>query len=458
MSFIDSDENIDSIITKMAAKSRKIKMQEEFDDNSDILEEQIKQKPKSKSKSQNKKQDSNTIDIDNTDFSKVDQDTKDACNDLVSGLPDYYKIMGCNLNDSNDEIKRKCKLKLAKHHPDKFTAILEKLPPKERVKEKKLYEMQYKLIRDAYKCLNDPSSRKFYDLQKKTIDSKNFKKQKDSFEEFKKLQESEISEASKSLAELKYKDNFIELDKKNKFDRDFYDTAQKLDKESSTKKISDLMTEREQQDVEYLPKNKFENRTFTPQTFNKFWEQQKRKEEKKKKNDKDDKSVIKWEGIMASNDSGLFGSAEFIGTDANYEDLYDNNDFNNSSFASKLISCSEDDSDSSSIDDDINVDYYELHNKDKNTDIYDKKLEDLIKQRNNDDEIYENQDFSSKMRKSVMDNPMNISSQFGKIIGGESIGGISYNGPSTLTKNKKKLDKDLLEAYKTLVYDKKSDN
>jgi len=217
------------------------------------------------------------------------------------------------------------------------------------------------------------------------------------------------------------------MDKKHGFDRSKLD-APKLDKTEASKKISDLMLEREQQELEYLPKNRFENKSFSHAEFNKLWEKQKRKDEKKKKQTKEDRSMIKWDGISAANDAGMNGTVDFVGIDADYEDLYSKDDFNHSNFASKLDSGSESnpESDLELSEEESNNDYYEGHNKNKDDTM--KRLKDLEDMRKKEDEEYDGLEFSSQKRKSVMDNPMNISSQFGKVIGDSKSAGITYSG------------------------------
>lgn len=414
-------QDIDAIISEMASKSKKKSTEPD--------------KPKKKLEPEK----------------ELDEPTKSAYNDLASGLPDYYKIMGCSPNDSNEEIKKKCKTKLAQFHPDKTNILLEKLPFKDRAAQKKLYDAQYKLIRDAYKILNDPESRKFYDLQKKTSDSKNFAKQKTSFEDFIKQQESEVNDQSKTNAALKYKESMADLDKKHKYDRELA-TAPKLDKESINKRILDLKMIREQQDLEYIPNNKFEDIPFTNKEFNKQWDKQQRKKSNKHKNT-DDRSLMKWDGISAANDMGLHGSNDYVSLESNYEDVYNNDDLNTSTYASILDSDDSDDSENEgedpnddSDDEPDDNDYYEGHNSNKQ--LTANRYDQLLKQRNEEDQQYETEEFSSKMRQTVMDNPMNISSQFGKVIGDTKVASISYD-----KNNGKKVDKNLVEAYKTLTFD-----
>ena len=159
------------------------------------------------------------ITLDEVNFDKLDEKTAQAHKDLFSGSLDVYKIMGLSPDSSQDLVRKKCNEKIAKYHPDKIEPALRKVPPEQRSKEKKKMDMQYKLVRDAYSILINPDKRKFYDLQKKTIDSKNFAKQKASFEEFIKLQDSEISEQSRKNAENTFKLEYAGMDEKHKLKR-----------------------------------------------------------------------------------------------------------------------------------------------------------------------------------------------------------------------------------------------
>ena len=205
-----SDDKLDELLNKMAKGSKK-----------------TKQLPKDEN-----------ISIEDVEFDKLDEKTRKACSELFSGTMDIYKVIGVSPDDSHDTIKRKCNEKLAKYHPDKIAPLLKKVSLEQRPKEKKRLDMQYKLVKEAYTILIDPQKRKFYDLQKKTIDSKNFVRQKQSFEEFIKLQDSEINEHSKKNAENGFGMGFLELDKKHGFNRAEYEAEKEkpLDKKDLDKK------------------------------------------------------------------------------------------------------------------------------------------------------------------------------------------------------------------------------
>ncbi len=417
---LNEDDRLDDLVSKMAKGSKKTKKSSE-------------------------------INYDDVDFNDLDTKTKKAYTDLFQGMPDIYKLVDASPTDSQDVIKRKCTEKLAKYHPDKISSLLAKVPADDKVKEKKRLLIQYKLIRDAYSTLRDPEKRKFYDLQRKTIDSKNFLKQRDSFEEFVKLQDSEISEQTRKNAENAFKIGYLELDKKHNFDRKKLDDAPMSKKEAS-KRLEDLMMERENQDIECVQNNMFDGRAFDQKEFNKQWERNKKKEERKGKGKhrEGDNSLVQWEGISAANDVGLGGSSDYVSINTDYGDLYSTDKHNSSGFASKMDSDISTDSEyESPSDDDIDVSYVDGHNKDK-TDIM-KRFEELQGRRKVENDDYDKREFNDKSWGSVMNNPFNVSAQFGNLMGTDV--SKTLEGP----RRKKQIGKDVAEAYKQLVYGKDKD-
>jgi curved DNA-binding protein CbpA len=383
------------------------------------------------------------------EFENMDDSTKTAYKDLSSGLPDIYKIIGVSPSDSHEYVKKKCNIKLSKYHPDKVNKMINNFPQEQRAKEKKKLDMQYKLIREAYGILRDPEKRKFYDLQKKTVDSKNFTKQKDSFNDFIKLQDSEINEQSKQQSKSRFELEFLNMDKKHGINRNKGDDVA-MGKKTADRKLEDLMMDRNQQDIEYEPTNMFEgtNIAYDQTSFNQAWDKQQRKMEKikKKKNKKnhdDGRSLVTWDGISASNDQGIGGSDNYISVDSNYDSLY-SDDISGCGFAPILdsdsdMSCSEDS-------DDIDASYVTNHNKDKKSVI--DRFNQYEKERKLEDEIYENREFTDTNQwKSVLENPMNISSQMGSIMGNDA-----SSKPLQL-KRRKNINDDQLDAYKQLTMD-----
>jgi curved DNA-binding protein CbpA len=319
--------------------------------------------------------------------------------------------------------------------------------PSDRAKEKKKLDMQYKLIYEAYTILKDPGKRKLYDLERKTLHNKDFVQQKNSFDDFIKLQESEISDQTKDNAKLKFIMANEEMNKKHGFKNEELKTAG-LSREETSKRLSDLQSERDAQECEYIPSNKFEGKSFDIVQFNQNFNKMNKKKSKSKKNE--DGTIIQWEGISAANDSGLNANEQFVPLDNNYEDLYSTGNVNSSNFASVLSDVSDninspsDNDNSDSDNDNDNADY--VLNQNLNTDDVSKKMEEFMKTRTTELTMQENKSATDKdYWKDVMNNPYNISSQIGSVIGTDvkTIG---------FSKNKQ-ISKAKLEAYKQLIYD-----
>ena len=405
------------------------------------IDELVSKISKGSRKSTSKKE----VNINDVDFDKLDPSDLQAHKDLFSGITDIYKIIGVSPDDSQDHIKKKCNEKLAKYHPDKIKSILAKFPEDMRSDEKVRLTEQYKLIKEAYNILRDPEKRKYHDLQKKTMESKNFAKQKSSFDDFIKLQESEINEQSKKNAENNFKLNFLEMDSKHNFKRNEMDD-EPLSKEVLNRKMQDMEMSRKQQDIEVTHKNLFEGKSFNPTDFNKAWEKQKRKDERKKQKNPD-KSVILWDGVGAANDTGIGGSSNYVSVDNDYGDLYSSTNYDNSAYATNNNQSEGSESDISEGSDGIDVDYVTGHNK--NNDDVGKRYEDYMKSREQDDEFYKARELGDNSWKSVMDNPTSISSQMNAFVG---------KSPHMLSHSKKNngntINKSTIDAYKQLMLER----
>lgn len=393
------------------------------------------------------------VNLDEVDFEKLDEKTKKAYSDFKHGDIDIYKIIGANPTDSHEKIKKKYIEKISKYHPDKHAVILSKYPVESVEKEKKRLMATYKLIKEASAILLNAEKRKFYDLQRKTSDSKNFEKQKDDFASFKKLQESQISEDTKKLAKLDFDKKQLELDKKHGFKREEIGSMTKKD---ADRKYNDLMMEREQQAIEYTPKKLFDGNNFNIQDFNKHFEKEKKREDKRKKNkDTHDKSVVLWEGVSAANDVGSTG-VNFVSVDRDYEDLYVDTNPEASGLAPARLSDNDDNdndndnddnnnNDNSSVSSDgIDVSYVDKNQKGSLSDAY----SNFLQQRNLEDKLYDKREMG-KDWKTLDENPMNISTQV-KIDGAfSSMGKLKYD---------KNVDEDMVDVYKRIVYEDSSES
>lgn len=401
---------------------------------------------------QNKTQNNvNLEDIDYPELKKSDPNTAQAYKDFYTGTINFYKIVGAQPTDSDDIVRRKCKEKLSENHPDKMKKKLKALPVEKQESERKRIEQQYKLVYEAYNIFRDSEKRKAYDLQMKTIKSKNFFTQKNSFDEFRKLQNSEINENGKQSASAKFELAGLELDKEHGFKRNMLDEY--VTEEDAKRKFDDLQIERDQQDIEYEPVNKFNGKLHVSLTeFNKEWERQQKRKSKKSNKDEStipsDRSIIKWDGIGASNDYGTSGTTNYTSIESNYDGLYSTEKFNSSEYASVIHSDSEDDYNSYESDSDNNIDvsYVNGHIK-KNRNDLEKSLKDFEQKRNMDLEANDGRSIHDSTWRGVMENPFNVSSQMDTMIGNE-IKALSYK-----TKPRTHVNKDVIDAYKSMVYD-----
>jgi hypothetical protein len=150
---------------------------------------QMKEKQAFSNKSQEKLSDEK----DNKKDKKQEKKNNDIKKIEKNGF-DYYKILGLEKDASSSDIQRKYRKLLAKYHPDKFKDLPEK--------EKKSKDLQFQLVQTAGKILLNEDSKKLYDLEQKSIKNQDFKNQKNSFDEFIKMQESGITEENKQKAQL----------------------------------------------------------------------------------------------------------------------------------------------------------------------------------------------------------------------------------------------------------------
>jgi len=378
----------------------------------------------------------NNIDDDLFEKMKGNKSSKNATNNTNSSVNklekvgfDYYKILDIDKDTPIGDIKKKYRKLLAKYHPDKFKHLSEK--------ESKMKEKQFQLVQMAGKILTDEDTKKIYDLEQKTIKSKNFQSQKNSFEDFIKLQESGMSSENKQKALLDFE---VESKKLNKI-RGFEPTKMddKIDRTALSREIDDLKVRRDMDFIELSQKNIFENRKFNPSEFNNFFEKSKKKREKIEKKKQEKGEIVKFgEAFTAFNDNGL---ENFIAIDTDYSNLFGSDNFKENKLFSKVNDTINDDfntSDLSSIDSDYD-DSYNKHNSERNFD----KTEDKFKKMMIDRESLNNN--LSKVEtagyKDVMEDQFGISKQFGKMIGRD-----------ITQKNKTyKIDSDMIKIYNKMI-------
>jgi curved DNA-binding protein CbpA len=337
---------------------------------------------------------------------------------------DYYKILGLDKTASKSEIAKRYRHLLAKYHPDKFKNLSDK--------ERKTKEKQYQLIQMAGKLLQDDDSRKMYDLEQTTIKNSDFSSQRNSFEEFIKLQELNINDDTKKRAQIDFKIEAEKLNKARGFDPSKMDD--KLDKETLAKEIDDLRVRRDIENIELTQKNLFEGRTFNPSEFNKMFDQNKKKVDKKQKK-KNDEMVRFGEEFTAFNDIGV---ANYTDINNDYGDLFDNKIKDNSLYGNLHTGISDESSEEVS-DDENYIDTYHKHNSDRGSG----RLDDLLQQRMNERSVFDKklEKVDTAEFKDVMEDQFGISRHFGKILGKETF----------TSKPTEKLDYDMVKVYNKMI-------
>ena len=386
-------------------------------DNFDDLFEQMNSKKKDSKKATKAETDSD------------DDKEKSSRRELKKFGMDFYKILGVPKDASQMEIKKRYRHLIMKNHPDK----LKDIPSK---KYKKLQE-EYQLIRVAGEVLVNPEKRKQYDLEQKVLRSADFESQKNSFAEFMKLQESEITEEKKKMAQIDFEKEVMVKNKKIGFDPSA--VAEKLTKSEIEKRFNDLEAQRKMQEIETTKANPVEGRQFSNAEFNRLFEKSKRKEEKKRQKKQEAGELVPYDtGFTAFNDEG-----NFMSISGDYENLF----AEEGNFASGIYSKNDEFSGNSesgsegSFEPDVS--YYEGHNKNK---ITKEEIDRKMKEREEEDEIYKAmkiEDF-----KGVFDDQFGISKDFGTLIGKNSEFQITFDDEE---------DKRYAKAYnRMLKYDKKN--
>lgn len=366
----------------------------------------------------------------NDEYENMDNNTRN----IIKHGYDWYKVLGVDRNASLADVKTAFKKKLIIFHPDKYKSKDEK--------DKHENEQRYKLVREAGKILCDPKSRKMYDLQRKVVRNKDFVSQKNDFDEFIKLQESEITEQKRDMAKIQFQQDNDKLNKKRGFDPSLMDD--KLTRRDTDQRMDDLMAQRDMQLMEATKPNPFDGRTFSINEFNKMFEKQKKKEEKKGKLDKDGQLTKYQGGLSAFNDTH---ASNFVSIESGFNDPFENEDepFEGNNMFDKMRA----DSPTSDISisegsDDIDVGYYDNHNKNRDQKNMDKTLEEFMRQR----ELETNT--LSKLKhddfKDAMSDPYGISKDFGVVIGADKTA--NQMKPRT---TKGKIDYDMINIYNRMI-------
>jgi len=339
---------------------------------------------------------------------------------------DYYRILGVDKDMSISDIQKKSRKLLAKFHPDKYKDLPEK--------EKKAKEIQFQLVQFASKVLTDEDSKKVYDLEQKTIKNQDFLHQKNTFDDFIKMQENNMTEENKQKARIEFDVEISKLNKARGFEPD--KLKEKLSKSDFDKEAEDLIARRDTELIELSQRNLFEGRSFNRSEFNKIFEKDKKKHEKKLKKKQESGEIAKIDDhFTAFNDNGL---DNFISIDADYSDPFGEggNIKENTLFGkiTKQFSVS----DISSDDDDYNDDY-KSHNQ--NRDIT--SAEDAYSKMMREREMFDNnlKDTKTAGYKDVMEDQFGISRQFGKMLGRDI----------TQKTKPQKIDSDMVNIYNKMI-------
>ncbi len=346
---------------------------------------------------------------------------------------DYYKILNVDRDTSIEDIKKKSRKLLAKFHPDKYKDLPEK--------ERQMKAKQFQLVQEASKILTDANAKKIYDLEQKTIKSKDFQNQKNSFEEFIKLQESGMTEENKKKAQLDFETESKKLNKLRNFDPSKLDD--KIDRTLLSKQIDDLKARRDIDFIELSQKNMFEGRSFNPTEFNKLFEKNKKKQEKNDKRKQEKGELIKFgENFTAFNDNGL---ENFISIDTDYSNPFGSDNFRENSMFGKMRDDNFNASDFSSEESDYD-DSYDTHNKNRDT----KNTDDMLTKMLRDREIFDTNLKSTETAgyKGVMEDQFGISRQFGKMIGNDV----------TQKHKTQKIDSDMIKIYNKMISNDSDDD
>lgn len=340
---------------------------------------------------------------------------------------DYYKVLGVESTATQLDIKRAYQAKLKKLHPDKV----------EQTKENKA---KYKLLREAGDLLTNPPERKAYDMQKKMeSSSKDFTCQKNSFAEFIKLQEQNMTDEDKAVAKLNFDRGYADMNRKHGYNKKDED---KISLDEYKRRLDDMQLFREQEDreIEINQENLFEGRQYTAKEFNKMFEKKKRRDDKRKTQT----GLSKYnDHIAAFND--FDGESGGVGVDQ-YDNLYSDGNFDgyNAGYAgirSGIIGNADGRSDDEISIDSPDEDDYNNHNKGVSAESLEAAMKKMMSEREEMMSSFEKMSHSDY--KSAMDDPYGISSQLGFMVGNDRLGH---------QKNiKRNIREETLKAYKELT-------
>lgn len=293
-------------------------------------------------------------------------------NEKTESKLSYYQILAVPENAQLKDIKTNFRKLAIDFHPDN---------------QKTGDAHLFALVARAYECLSDSEKRAEYDkmllIEKKTKKS-NYLSQKKAFEDFLKAQdtnpESKKGQGAKSKFSLEYDD----LDRKRGFDRKKYDEEKdnKLTDKETSKKYEDLLLAREQDAIELTQRQIFTEDTWNPDKFNEIFELK-----YKKGNDK----LVKHTGMPSA-----FNEMGGHYTTADYDELFDDRDDGaDTEYYSSMKQFEEGeynitDEDMKRIKSMKGARDYTGHNRDRSSKSYQDELNKRIKERDQEDELYNN--------------------------------------------------------------------
>ena len=231
--------------------------------------------------------------------------------DIKKNGYDYYAILGYpNLSEKQKkeldikDLKKSFNKKLRRYHPDHID--------KKNTSEEELETLKhmYKLVQQAGSILTNKEKKLAYDLQSNVISNSGFLNQKNNFENYMNLQKNSFSEKNKEISKLEFEKNFNNLDKLHGADKL---SIEKISNDDASRKLEDLLFQREIDELEYKPKNIFENKSFNSKTFNNEFLRNKKKNEKKKNKNQ----IITYNEINAINSEN-----NFVNINDDYSKLY----------------------------------------------------------------------------------------------------------------------------------------
>lgn len=393
----------------------------------DILFNKMK-KTSFKDNKDNSKETSKETFKENTKDKEKDKEDEDINKIKKFGM-NYYKILGVKKDASAEDIKKRYRHLLAKYHPDKLKGLNEK-----EIKQKK---ENYTLIRIAGEILSNQEKKSYYDLEQKVLKNKDFAVQKQNFEDFIKLQTSEITEEKKKTARIDYMKDVEYLNKKAGYDPE--QAKNVLTKQETDQRYEDLIASRDLDRIEALKPDPFAGRAFNPVEFNKMFEKDKKKRDKKEHILQSNGQLTKYnEGFTAFNDDTTGTSFVNVNFDEDvpYEDLYVEDNFGGSTAFGKIDKSYEFSDGEISVSSEEYEDY-DLHNKNKEkTNI---SYEELLKLRKEEDKLYNSMKY--KDFKDATHDQFGISKDFGVMVGNDVTGKTSGT----------KIDKNLVRIYNRLL-------